>query len=99
MSGRKVELDEEIIPSPELESGPSQKPVPVTPAPISEEANDVDRETSDQVTTEPCRSTRVRSAPEWYGSPVGEAKILDHEEPVNNEEAMVIPRMAGGHEL
>ena len=29
--------------------------VPVTPTPISEEANDDDHVTSDQVTTEPCR--------------------------------------------
>ena len=37
------------------------------PTPISEEVNDDDHETSDQVTTEPRRSTRVTSAPEWYG--------------------------------
>ena len=63
MSGRKVELDEKIVPSPELESSSSQKSVPVIPTPISEEANDNDHETSDQVTTEPRRSTRVRSTP------------------------------------
>ena len=34
MSGRKVELDEVIVPSPELESNSSQKPVPVIPTPI-----------------------------------------------------------------
>ena len=62
MSGRKVELDEVTIPAPLLESSSSYKPVPVTPTPISEEANDIDHETSDQVTTEPRRSTRVRSA-------------------------------------
>ena len=67
VSGRKVELDE--VPSPELESSSSQKSVPVIPTPISEEANDDDHETSDQVTTEPRRSTRVWSAPEWYGNP------------------------------
>ena len=55
VSGRKVELDEVIVPSPLLESSSSQKSVPVTPTPISEEANDVDHETSDQVTTEPHR--------------------------------------------
>ena len=33
------------------------------PAPTSEEPNDNDHETSDQVTTEPRRSTIVRSAP------------------------------------
>ena len=40
------------------------------PTPISEEVNDDDHETSDQVTTEPRRSARVRSTPEWYGNPV-----------------------------
>ena len=61
VSGRKVELDEVTVPAPLLENSSSQKQVPVTPTPISEEANDVDHETSDQVTTEPRRSTRVRS--------------------------------------
>ena len=58
MSGRKVELDEVIVPSPELESSSSLKSVPVTTTPISEEANDDGYETSDQVTTEPRRSSR-----------------------------------------
>ena len=62
MSGRKVELDEVTVPAPLLESSTSQKPVSVTPTPISEEA-DNDHETLEQVTTEPRRSTRVRSAP------------------------------------
>ena len=52
MSGRKVELDEVIVPSLELESSSSLKSVPVIPIPISEEANDDDHVTSDQVTTE-----------------------------------------------
>ena len=59
MSGRKVELDEVFIPSPLLESSSSQKSVPVIPTPISEEANVDDHETSDQVSTEPHRSTIV----------------------------------------
>ena len=70
MSGRKVELDEVIVPSPELESSSSQKLVPVIPTPISEEANDDDHETLDQVTIEPRTSTIVWSALEWYGNPV-----------------------------
>ena len=70
MSGRKVELDEVTVPAPLLESSSSQKLVPVTPTPNSEEANDIDHETSDQVTTEPRRLTRIRSTPEWYGNPV-----------------------------
>ena len=52
MSGRKVELDEVTVPAPLLESSSSQKSVPMTPTPISEEVNDDDHETSDQVTTE-----------------------------------------------
>ena len=55
MSGRKVELDQVTVPAPLLESSSSQKFVPVTPTPISEEANDDDHVTSDQVTTEPRR--------------------------------------------
>ena len=64
------------------------------PTPISEEANDDDHETSDQVTTKPRRSSRVRSAPEWYGNHVLEVKLLDHDEPMNYEEAMMSPDSA-----
>ena len=60
VSGRKVELDEVTVPAPLLESSSSQKTVSVTPAPISEEVNDNDHETLDQVTTQPHRSTRAR---------------------------------------
>ena len=91
VSGRKVELDEVTVPAPLLESSTSQKPVSVTPTPISEEANDDVHETSDQVTTEPRRSTTIRSAPEWYGNPVLEVMLLDHDEPTNYEEAMMSP--------
>ena len=94
MSGRKVELDEVIVPSPLLESNSSQKSVPVIPTPISEEANDDDHETSDQVTTEPHRSSRVRSAPEWYGNPVLKVMLLDHDKPTNYEEVMMSPDSA-----
>ena len=89
MSGRKVELDEVTVPAPLLESSSSQESVPLTPTPISEEVNDDDHGTSDQVITEPRTSTRVRSAPEWYGNPVLEVMLLDHDEPTNYEEAMV----------
>ena len=94
MNGRKVELDEVIVPSPELESSSSQKLVPVIPTPISEEANDDNHETSDQVTTELRRSTRARSAPKWYGNVVLEVMLLDHDEPTNYEEAMTSPDSA-----
>ncbi len=80
-----------IVPSPELESSSSQKSVLVIRTPISEEANDDDHETSDQVTTEPRRSSRIRSAPKWYGNPILEVMLLDHDEPTNYEEAMMSP--------
>ena len=94
MSRRKVELDEVVVPSLKLENGSSQKSVPVMPTPISEEANDDDHETSDQVTTEPHRSTRTHTAREWYGNPVLEVMLLDHDKPTNYEEAMMSPDSA-----
>ena len=47
MSGRKVELDEVVVPSLELESSSLQKLVPMMPTQISEEVNDDDHETLD----------------------------------------------------
>ena len=64
------------------------------PTQISEQANDNDLETSYQVTTEPCGSSRVSSAPEWYGNPVLEVMLLEHDEPTNYEEAMMSPDFA-----
>ena len=63
----------------------------MAPTPIEVEAYDIDHETSDQVTTEPHRSSRVRSAPEWYGNPVLDVMLLDHDEPTNYEEEMMSP--------
>ena len=94
MSGRKVELDEVSVPSLKLESSSSQKTIPVMPTPTREEANDNDHETSDQVTTKPRRSSRVRSAPEWCSNHVLEVMLLDHDEPTNYEEAMMSPDSA-----
>ena len=51
MSGRKVQLDVVTIHAPLQESSSSEKSVPVIPTPISEEADDNDHDTSDQVTT------------------------------------------------
>ena len=66
----------------------------MTPTPISEEDNDDDHETSDQIVTEPRRSTIVRYAPEWYGNPILEVMLLDHDEPTNYEEAVMSPDSA-----
>ena len=92
--GRWWRLDEVIEPSLQLVCGRAQGVVPVAPTPIEVEAYDSDHETSDQVVTEPRRSTRVRSAPEWYSNPVLEVMLLDHDEPTNYEEAMVSPDSA-----
>ena len=89
MSGRKVELDEVVLPSLESESSTSEKTIPVMPTPTREEANDDDHETSDQVTTETHRSTRTHSAPEWYDNPVLKVMLLDNSEPTNYEETMM----------
>ena len=94
MCGRKVELDELIVPSLNLESSSSQKSVPVIPTPISEKSNDDDHETIDQVTIEPRRSSKVQSAPELYGNAILEVMLLDHDEPTNYEEVMMSPDSA-----
>ena len=94
VSGKKVELDEVIVPALNLESSSSEKTVPVVPTPTGVESNDKDHETIDQVATEPRRSGRARSAPGWYGNPVLEVMLLDHDEPTNYEEAMMSPDSA-----
>jgi hypothetical protein len=63
----------------------------VTRTQTGEEVNDDDHEASDQITTEPRRSTRTHSAPYWYGNPVLEVMLLDNGEPMNYEEAMTSP--------
>ena len=91
MSERKVELDEVTVPAPLLESSSSQKSVPVTTTPISEEVNDDDHDTSDQVTTETRRYSEY--GPRQCGTinPILEVMLLDHDEPTNYEEAMMSP--------
>ena len=89
LSGRKIELDEVVEPSLQPESSAVQKDVFVKPISVEEEVNDDDHETSNQVTTELRRSTRVRSTLEWYGNPVLEVMLLDNGEPTNFEEAMM----------
>ena len=63
----------------------------MAPTPIEVEAYDGDHETSDQVTTKPRRTTRTRTASEWYGNPVLEVMLLDNNEPTSYGEAMVGP--------
>ena len=62
----------------------------MAPTPIEVEAYDSDHETSDQVTTEPRRTTRTRTASEWYGDPVLKVMLLDNNEPTSYGEAMVV---------
>ena len=63
----------------------------MAPTLIEVEADDSDHETSDQVTTKPRRSTRMRTTSEWYGNPVLEVMLLDNNEPMSYGEAMVGP--------
>ncbi|KAK1642030.1 hypothetical protein QYE76_059835 [Lolium multiflorum] len=88
---RKVELDEVIEPSLGLESSATPEDVLVPPAPIREEANDNDHETSNEVTTEPRRSTRVRATPDWYDPALNVILVDNNNDPETYEEAMMSP--------
>ena len=59
-------LDEVIEPSLQPICRRAQEVVPVAPTPVEVEADDSDHETSDQVTTKPRRSIRMRTTSEWY---------------------------------
>ena len=91
MSERKIELDEVVEPLIPLDGVTGQGETLVAAAPVEEQVDDDDHETSDQVNVGPCRSTRSRVAPEWYGDPVLTIMLLDNNEPANYEEAMVGP--------
>ncbi|KAK1609635.1 hypothetical protein QYE76_033308 [Lolium multiflorum] len=92
VTGRKVELDEVIEPSLVDQSSAVPEDVLVPPAPIREEASDNDHETSNEVTTEPRKSTRERTTPDWY-DPCLNVMIVDNndEDPATYEEAMMSP--------
>ena len=65
--------------------------VPVPPSPTREETNDNDHEISNEVATEPRRSTRTRTTPDWY-DPVLNVMLVDNtEEPPTYDEAMMSP--------
>ena len=66
LSGGWWRIDEVIEPSLQLVCSRAQEVVPMAPTPIEVEADDSDHETSDQVTTKPRRSTRMRTTSEWY---------------------------------
>ena len=57
VSGRKVELDEVIVPYLNFKSSTPEISIPLIPTQTREEANDDDHEALDQVLTEPRRST------------------------------------------
>ena len=80
-----------IEPSLQLVCSRAQEVVPVAPTPVEVEAGDNDHETSDQVTTKPRRSTRMRTTSELYGNPVLEVMLLDNNEPTSYGEVMVGP--------
>jgi hypothetical protein len=74
-----------------LESSAAPKVVPAQPTPTREEANDEDYEILNDATTKLRRSTRACATPEWYGNPALTIMLLDNNEPVNYEEAMMSP--------
>ena len=80
-----------IEPSLQLVCSRAQEVVPVAPTPIEVEDDDSDHEASDQVTTEPRRTTRTCTASEWYGDHVLKVMLLDNNEPTSYGEAMVGP--------
>ncbi|KAK1604319.1 hypothetical protein QYE76_027992, partial [Lolium multiflorum] len=92
VTGRKVELDEVNEPSLIDQSNAVPEEIPAQPAPIGEEANDDDHETSNEEATEPRRSTRERTTPDWY-DPCLNVMIVDNndEDPATYEEAMMSP--------
>ncbi|KAK1619377.1 hypothetical protein QYE76_024894 [Lolium multiflorum] len=92
VTGRKVELDEIDESSLVDQSSAVPEVVPVPPTPATEEANDNDHETSNEIATEPRRSTRERATPDWY-DPCLNVMIVDNndEDPATYEEAMMSP--------
>ncbi|KAK1601086.1 hypothetical protein QYE76_008365 [Lolium multiflorum] len=92
VTGRKVELDEITESSLVDQSSAVPEVVPVPPAPSTEEANDNDHETSNEIATEPRRSTRERATPDWY-DPCLNVMIVDNndEDPATYEETMMNP--------
>ncbi|KAK1605413.1 hypothetical protein QYE76_029086 [Lolium multiflorum] len=80
VTGRKVELDEIEESLIVDQSSAIPENVPVPPAPTTEEANDNDHETSNEIATEPRRSTRDCATPDWY-DPYLNVMIVD-----NNDE-------------
>ncbi|KAK1678400.1 hypothetical protein QYE76_039248, partial [Lolium multiflorum] len=92
VTGRKVELDEIDESSLVDQSSAVPEVVPVPPTPTTDEANDNDHETSNEIATEPRRSTRERATPDWY-DPCLNVMIVDNndEDPAMYEEAMMSP--------
>ena len=97
--GRWWRLDEVIEPFLQPVCSRAQEVVPVAPTPIEVEVDDSDHETSNQVTTEPRRVTRMRTTLEWYSNHVLKVMLLDNNEPTSYGEAMVglDSKMARGH--
>ena len=92
VSGKKVELDEVLEPSSELESSAAPEEILALASPRTEGANDANHETPVVTPTEIRRSSRPHNAPERY-EPVMNILLLDNndDEPTNYEEAMMGP--------
>ena len=92
--GRKVEFDEVIVPSPELESSSSQKSVPGYLHQLVMTLMMMIMKLLIKLLP------NLVGQPEYdpnlmrYGNPVLEVMLLDHDEPTNYEEAMMSPDSA-----
>ena len=91
VSSRKVGLDEVIEPSlQEMASGAAPKDVPVLTSQSEEGTNDEDHETPKEDTTAPCMSTRILSAPDFYGHAMN-VMVVESDDPATYDEAMMSP--------
>jgi hypothetical protein len=92
VSSRKVELDEVIEPPlHDIASSIAPKIVPELTSPNEEGINDENHEVTNKDTTTPRSSSRTCTAPEWYGDPIMNVMLVENNDLVTYEEAMMNP--------
>jgi len=74
-----------------MASGAASETVPELTSPIEEGTNDQGHETPEENTTPLRRSTRTRTAPELYGDPIMNFMIVESNDPVTYDEALMSP--------
>ena len=89
VSGRKIELDEIVEPSLQIEGTATEDvPEPSSAVGAEEDNNDHDNHTEEPTLR---RSTRERKATEFYGQLVNAVMLGEHDEPANYKEAVEGP--------